>query len=88
MFPHDQALTNPQNFYQIAVLSKNLAHPNIVPLLGVTTEPLELISDWMPGGDLPEYVARHPKANRLSLVGLLSITLHDALTLSPVVRCG
>lgn len=51
-------------------MSKYLKHPNIVPLLGVTIDPLELIFDWMPGGDLPEYIANHPDADRLSLVGI------------------
>ena len=36
-----QTPTKPQTFYQVAaVLWKNLAHLNIVSLLGVTTEPL------------------------------------------------
>ena len=48
---------------------KRLAHLNILPLLGVTTTPLQLISNWMPGGDLPEYIESHPDADRLGLVG-------------------
>jgi len=35
---------------------KQLAHPNIVPLLGITTAPLRFISDWMSGGNLMEYI--------------------------------
>ena len=62
----------PQTFNQVAVTSKHLKHPNIVPLLGVTTEPLELISEWMPGGELPGYIAGHPDADRLSLVCFIS----------------
>ena len=63
------------------MILKRSAHPNIVPLLGVTIEPLELISDWMPGGDLPGYIAKHPNADRLSLVGTPSTTaLCDAVT--------
>ena len=46
-----------------------MVHPNIVPLLGITTSPRpQLISDWMPGEDLPKYVKKHPDANRLELV--------------------
>ena len=52
----------------MAVTSKRLVHPNIVPILGATLESLELISDWMPGGDLPGYIMNHPGADRLSLV--------------------
>ena len=70
-----------QTFHKVAVILKRSAHPNIVPLLGVTIEPLELISDWMPGGDLPGYIAMHPNADRLSLVSTPSTTaLCDAVT--------
>lgn len=48
---------------------KHLTHPNIVPFRGVTTAPLQLISDWMSGGDLANYINQHPNANRLRLVG-------------------
>ena len=48
---------------------KHLTHPNIVPLLGVTITPLQLISDWMPGGELREYLKNNPDAKRLKLVG-------------------
>lgn len=60
-------------------MSKYLEHPNIVPLLGVTVNPLELISDWMPGGDLPTYIANHPNVDRVSLVGTPSTLLSQAL---------
>ena len=66
-------------------MSNYLAHPNIVPILGVTTEPLELISDWMPGGELPEYVATYPDADKHSLVGFLCIKLRDVLIPSPAI---
>ena len=60
-----------QAFHQVAVTSKHLSHQNIVRILGVNVEPFELISDWMPGGDLPGYVAEHPDVDRRSLVGYL-----------------
>ena len=70
----------PQTLYRGAVVWKCLAHPNIVPLLGITISivpllgmtitPLQLISEWMPGGDLPEYIEKYPDANRLGLVGI------------------
>ena len=47
---------------------KRLVHENIVPLLGITTNPLQLISEWMSGGHLTEYIGKYPNANRLSLV--------------------
>ena len=49
---------------------ENLAHPNVVPLLGITTDPTQLISDWMPDVDLTGYIVNHPGADRLSLVGV------------------
>ena len=67
-------------------MSKHLAHQNIVPLLGVTIDPLELISEWMSGGDLTGYIANHADAGVLSLVGFPSTALYGALTFPPVIR--
>ena len=50
---------------------KYMAHPNIVPFLGVTSAPRQLISEWMPGGDLLGYIEGYPDADRLDLVGAL-----------------
>jgi len=47
---------------------KHARHPNIVPFLGVTSTPLQLVSNWMPGGNVMEYIKEHPGANRLALV--------------------
>ena len=52
---------------------KRLQHKNILPLLGITLNPLQLISEWMPGGDLTSYIAKHPDADRLGLVGDLPL---------------
>ena len=51
---------------------KHMKHPNIVPLLGITIEPPQLISGWMPGGDLPKH-AKDPNADKLLLVGAASV---------------
>jgi len=53
---------------------KRLIHPNILPLLGVTITPPQLVSNWMPGGDLQEYkyIKKNADANRLGLVGVPS----------------
>ena len=77
----------PQVFHQMAAMSKYLEHPNIVPLLGVTTEPLELISDWMPGGDFLGYIATHPDADKFALVCFISAILHNMLIAPTVIRC-
>jgi serine/threonine protein kinase len=62
-----------------------LEHKNIVPLLGITSNPLQLVSDWMPGGDLTEYIKKNPNADRLCLVGPNYVVFD--LTLIPVVSC-
>ena len=62
---------------------KHMAHSNIVPLLGVTTDPPQFISDRMSGGDLMEYVTSHPDADRLSLVRVSCTSSYDTLIPSP-----
>ena len=70
----------------MAAVWKNLEHPNIVPLLGVTTDPVQLVSGWMPDTDLTGYIRNHPDADRLSLVGVPSTVPRDVLTPSLVIR--
>ena len=62
---------------------KYLIHPNIVPLLGVTIDPLQFISDWVSDEDLTGYVTSHPDADRLGLVRVPRTVLYDALTPTP-----
>ena len=47
---------------------KRLKHPNIVPFIGITTDPLQIVLEWMPNGTLTEFVKKNPSASRLSLV--------------------
>ena len=47
---------------------KHLSHPNIVPFMGVTLEPLQLVSEWMPGGELRSYLRENPRTNPVYLV--------------------
>ncbi|KAF9643162.1 kinase-like protein [Thelephora ganbajun] len=46
----------------------HLRHPNIVPFLGATSTPFQLVSKWMSGGSLMRYVREQPGANLLSLL--------------------
>lgn len=55
-------------FYGEAVVWKRLRHPNVVPFLGVTTAPFQLVSRWMPNGTLTDYVNAKHHVNRISLV--------------------
>ena len=59
---------------------KRLAHPNIVPLLGITPSPLQLISEWMPGGDLTDYIKKSPNVNRVGLVSIPPVLFDPTLT--------
>ena len=59
---------------------RHLKHPNILPLLGVTITPFQLISDWMSGGDLLRYVEKNPNVDRLKLVGVPFATFTHILT--------
>ena len=63
----------------MAAVWKNLAHPNVVSLLGVTADPTQLVLDWMPDMDLTGYIANHPDVDRLSLVGIPSPVQCDVL---------
>jgi len=79
---------------------KRLTHPNVLPLLGISITPPQLISEWMPGGDLPKYIEKNPEVNRLGLVclprvvftpllvALLVIRRHQGPLLSPLPQCG
>jgi len=68
--PCSPSLTKPQIFCKEVLILARLTHTNIVPLLGVTINPPQLISKWMAGGQLPEYVEKHPSADILRLVGV------------------
>jgi serine/threonine protein kinase len=57
-----------QSFFKEAVVWKRLKHPNIIPFLGVTMNPLQFVSEWMPNGTLTRYVTGNPSANRIALV--------------------
>lgn len=50
---------------------KHAKHPNIVSFRGVTAAPLQLVSDWMSGGNLTEYINKNPGADLLGLVCFL-----------------
>jgi len=52
---------------------KRLNHPNIVPFKGVTLDPLQLISEWMPCGELREYIKENQRVRRVNLVGSFAL---------------
>ena len=54
---------------------KSLKHPNILPLLGATISPPQLVSAFMPAGNLSRYLPKDPNANRIGLVGVDLVVL-------------
>ena len=47
---------------------KYLNHPNIVSFKGVTFDPPQLVSEWVPGKDLREHLKINGRANLIGLV--------------------
>ena len=59
-----------QSFFKEAVVWKRLNHPNIIPFIGVTTSPLQMISDWVRNVTLMEFIEGAPGVTRISLVSV------------------
>ena len=55
---------------------KRLHHPNVVPILGAGPDIAELcaVSPWMPGGDMLQYLGKHPGVNRAAIVSVYVIS--------------
>lgn len=51
---------------------RTLRHPSVLPLLGILIDKSQswfaMASEWIPNGDINEFVGVHPDANRLELV--------------------
>ena len=62
---------------------KRLKHENIVPFIGITSTPFQLISKWMDGGHLREYIGKHPGVSRLGLVSISCFVFDSTFTFSP-----
>ena len=73
--PCAYSLMNQKLFCKEAVMWKSLKHPNILPLLGATISPSQLISVLMPAGDLSKYLPKNPDTNRIGLVGVDLVVL-------------
>jgi len=58
--------------YREAVIWKRLKHVNVVPFIGVTFAPLQIVSEWMSGGDLTAHLKSNPQTSRITLVSSLS----------------
>ena len=62
---------------------KRLRHQNIVPFIGVTQDPLQFVSEWMPNGTLIEYLGKNPGANRVDLVSFSPVITASLVPFSP-----
>ena len=65
---------------------KHLNHPNIVPFKGITFDPLQLVSEWVPGGELREYVTNNSQTNPIDLVSPTSSRPQQSP--HPVLSCS
>ena len=71
LFIHQRAENGPQRFCKEFVPWKALRHPNVLPLLGIVMTKTEfaMVSEWMPNGNINQFVKGHQNANRFELVG-------------------
>ena len=50
-----------------------LGPPEYCAIKGVALTPLQLVSEWMSGGELRDFLKKHPEVNPISLVGPIPI---------------
>jgi len=90
LMPTEENLLSPrQSFLKEAIIWKRLRHPNVVPFIGVTRDPLQFVSEYMPNGTLTRYVKNHPSADRIELVSLSSVvSVRPVMPPSQALGCG
>ena len=57
--------------YRLLIKEGNFnLHPNVLPVIGVSETPylLCIMSPWMSGGNIAQYIRMNPSADRLALV--------------------
>jgi serine/threonine protein kinase len=73
---HTDSSPYAQNLCREVIGWRHLIHPNILPLLGVAMAPdsnyFDILTDWMPNGDIVRFARSNLEANRLQLVGTLA----------------
>ncbi|KAF9780774.1 kinase-like domain-containing protein [Thelephora terrestris] len=59
-----------KRFWREVITWKAIQHPNILPLLGVAIagDQIAMVSEWMAGGNIKEFIETHPNANRYKLL--------------------
>ena len=63
-----------------------LCHPNVLPLLGITTDKNQfaMISEWMTNGNINEFIKGHWEANPFELVWSRSYRSSGPLLKNPL----
>ena len=53
-----------------------LRHPNVLSLIGASISETQfaMASEWMPNGNINQFIKAHPEVNRLGLVRVLFVT--------------
>ena len=69
-----------------AVMWKYLKHENVLPLLGTSVSPPQLVSPFKAAGNLSEYLKEHPGARGLRIVSVSLAKIAPA-ALIPVTSC-
>lgn len=64
-----------QRLFQEILIWRRLAHPHVLPVLGVSPKlfPLCIITERMINGNIMDFMSKHPGVNRLHLVRPISI---------------
>ena len=62
---------------EVAAWTK-LDHPNILPCLGLTVHPVQIMTEWMSNGQAIEYVQVHKSADRVRLVSSLAFVTRES----------
>lgn len=57
-----------QELYGEVALWVKLDHPNILQCFGITLHPLQIVTEWMPNGDVMEYLRERRGTDRIRLV--------------------
>ena len=60
-----------KRFCKEVIMWRNLRHPNVLPLVGVTlgNTHFAMVSEWMVNGNINQFVKAHQDVNRFELVG-------------------
>ena len=63
-----------QRLVDTIVSLKSLSHPNIIPFIGVTMDPFQMVAERMSDRSLMEYLQEYPEADRIGLVSPLLLS--------------